>query len=66
MLSRQVAKPLVQLRWRRPRDRRRPAPAFPDSNVPEVAHHILALRAMHEQLDQASPISCGEREEPRR
>ena len=63
LLSRQVAKPLVQLGGaaRAIADGR--PPAFPDSNVPEVAHHILALRAMHEQLDQRFADLVREREE---
>ena len=63
LLSRQVAKPLVQLGGaaRAIADGR--PPAFPDSSVPEVAHHILALRAMHEQLDQRFADLVREREE---
>src|SRR2546430_16932724 len=38
-------------------------PAFPDSRVPEVAQHIVALRDMHEQLDQRFTDLVREREE---
>ncbi|HYR32284.1 MAG TPA: hypothetical protein VEO93_10205, partial [Gemmatimonadales bacterium] len=63
LLSRGVAKPLVQLGGaaRAIADGR--SPAFPDSHVPEVAQHILALRAMHEQLDQRFADLVREREE---
>ncbi|HVH68661.1 MAG TPA: ATP-binding protein [Gemmatimonadales bacterium] len=42
-------------------DRR--APAFPDADVSEIAQHIGALRAMHEQLDQRFTDLVREREE---
>ena len=63
LLSREVLKPLVQLGGaaRAIADAR--PPAFPDSNVPEVAQHIVALRAMHEQLDQRFTDLVREREE---
>ncbi len=63
LLSRGVAKPLVQLGGaaRAIADGR--SPAFPDSHVPEVAQHILALRAMHEQLNQRFADLVREREE---
>ena len=63
LLSREVAKPLVQLGGaaRAIADGRQPA--FPDSSVPEVAQHIVALRAMHEQLDQRFIDLVREREE---
>ena len=63
LLSREVAKPLVQLGGaaRAIADGR--PPAFPDSTVPEVAQHIVALRAMHEQLDQRFTDLVREREE---
>jgi PAS domain S-box-containing protein len=63
LLSREVLKPLVQLGGaaRAIADARRPA--FPDSSIPEVAQHIVALRAMHEQLDQRFADLVREREE---
>ena len=63
LLSKEVAKPLVQLGGaaRAIADGRQPA--FPDSSVPEVAQHIVALRAMHEQLDQRFTDLVREREE---
>ena len=63
LLSREVAKPLVQLgsAARAIADGQRPA--FPDSSVPEVAQHIVALRAMHQQLDQRFTDLVREREE---
>jgi two-component system phosphate regulon sensor histidine kinase PhoR len=63
LLSREVLKPLVQLGGaaRAIADARRPA--FPDSSIPEVAQHIVALRAMHEQLDQRFTDLVREREE---
>jgi two-component system, OmpR family, phosphate regulon sensor histidine kinase PhoR len=41
------------------------APVFPDSRIPEVAEHVLALRAMHEQLAQRFTELQREREETR-
>ena len=63
LLSREVLKPLVQLGGaaRAMADGR--PPAFPDSRVPEVAQHIVALRAMHGQLDQRFTDLVREREE---
>jgi len=63
LLSRQVAKPLVELAGaaRAIADGR--TPRFPDSRVPEVAEHALALRAMHEQLDQRFTELRRDREE---
>jgi PAS domain S-box-containing protein len=63
LLSREVVKPLVQLgEAARAIADGQPA-AFPDSGVPEVAQHILALRAMHEQLEQRFTDLVREREE---
>jgi len=63
LLSQEVAKPLVQLGGaaRAIADGRRPA--FPDSRVPEVAQHIVALRDMNDQLDQRFTDLVREREE---
>ena len=63
IVSREVAKPLVALgdAARAIADGR--PPAFPDARVPEVARHIMALRAMHRQLDQRFADLVREREE---
>jgi two-component system, OmpR family, phosphate regulon sensor histidine kinase PhoR len=63
LVSREVARPLVQLGGaaRAIADGR--VPTFPDSRVPEVAQHIVALRAMHEQLDERFADLRREREE---
>src|SRR3989441_9130369 len=63
LLSREVAKPLVQLGGAAQAIADRRPPGFPDSRVPEVAQHIVALRAMHEQLDQRFTDLVREREE---
>jgi len=63
LLSREVAKPLVQLGGAARAIADGGQPAFPDSSVPEVAEHIVALRAMHEQLDQRFTDLVREREE---
>jgi PAS domain S-box-containing protein len=63
LVSREVAKPLVALgdAARAIADGR--PPTFPDARVPEVAQHIVALRAMHRQLDQRFGDLVREREE---
>ena len=63
IVSRGVARPLVQLgsAARAIADGRRPD--FPDARVPEVAQHVVALRAMHEQLDERFAELVREREE---
>ena len=63
IVSREVARPLVQLgsAARAIADGRRPE--FPDARVPEVAQHVVALRAMHEQLDGRFAELVREREE---
>ena len=63
IVSREVARPLVQLgaAARAIADGRRPE--FPDARVPEVAQHVVALRAMHEQLDERFAELVREREE---
>jgi PAS domain S-box-containing protein len=63
LLSREVVKPLVQLGEAARAIADGQPPAFPDSGVPEVAQHIVALRAMHEQLDQRFTDLVREREE---
>ena len=63
IVSREVAKPLVALgdAARAIADGR--PPEFPNARVPEVARHIMALRAMHQQLDQRFADLVREREE---
>lgn len=63
LLSREVARPLVELgdAARAIADGRQTT--FPGSNVPEIAQHIVALRAMHRQLDQRFLDLVHEREE---
>ncbi|HVH09656.1 MAG TPA: PAS domain-containing protein, partial [Gemmatimonadales bacterium] len=63
LLSRGVARPLVELTAaaRAIADAR--PPRFPDARVPEVAQHVTALRAMHEQLDGRFAELVREREE---
>ena len=63
LLTREVAKPLVQLAGAANAIAAGRTPAFPDSRVPEVAQHSVALRAMHEQLDQRFAELRREREE---
>src|SRR5205823_8843361 len=52
LLSRDVARPLVPLAGAAQAIAAGQPPSFPQSRAPEVAQHILALRAMHEELDQ--------------
>src|SRR5207244_12029060 len=61
--SREVARPLVQLAGAARAIAAGQPPAFPQSRAPEVAQHILALRAMHEELDQRFTELRREREE---
>jgi len=63
LLSREVARPLVQLAGAARAIAAGQPPAFPQSRAPEVAQHILALRAMHEELDQRFTELRREREE---
>src|SRR6266571_8412162 len=63
LLSREVAKPLTQLAAAAHAIADGRAPTFPDSRVPEIAQHSVALRAMHEQLDQRFADLRREREE---
>ena len=39
------------------------SPVFPDSRVPEIAQHVRALRAMHDELDARFAALRREREE---
>jgi len=50
--SRFVARPIVELTAAARAIAEERPPVFPDSGIPEVSRHILALRAMHEELDR--------------
>ncbi len=50
--SRHLARPLVELTAAARAIAEERTPSFPDSSIHEVSRHILALRAMHEQLDR--------------
>jgi signal transduction histidine kinase len=63
LLAREVARPLVQLGGAARAIAEGQPPDFPDASVPEVAQHIVSLRAMHEQLDQRFTDLVREREE---
>src|SRR5207247_10799829 len=64
LLSREVARPLVQLAGAARAIAAGQPPTFPQSRAPEVAQHILALRAMHEELDQRFTELRRQREQP--
>ena len=63
LFSREVARPLVELAGAARAIAAGQAPSFPQSRAPEVAQHILALRAMHEELDLRFAELRREREE---
>jgi len=63
LLSRDVAKPLVQLADAARAIAQGRSPAFPDSTVPEVSRHISALHTMHQELDRRFAELRREREE---
>jgi len=63
LLSRGVAQPLVELTTAAQAIAEGRSPQFPEARVPEVASHVAALRAMHEQLDQRFAELVREREE---
>ena len=63
LLSREVARPLIQLGGAARSIAAGQPPSFPQSRAPEVAEHILALRAMHEELDRRFAELRREREE---
>ena len=63
LLSREVARPLIQLGAAARSIAAGQPPSFPQSRAPEVAEHILALRAMHEELDRRFAELRREREE---
>ncbi|PYP32385.1 MAG: hypothetical protein DMD49_06070, partial [Gemmatimonadetes bacterium] len=62
-LSGTIARPLVQLGTAARAIAAGEAPEFPDARIPEIADHVLALRAMHQQLDQRFAELRREREE---
>ena len=62
-LSTAVARPLVELGAAARAIATGEAPRFPDSQIPEIADHILALRAMHDQLERRFRDLRQEREE---
>jgi signal transduction histidine kinase len=62
-LSRAVARPLVQLAQAAHAIAAGETPSFPASTVPEIADHIFALRAMHDQLIERFAELRREREE---
>jgi two-component system, OmpR family, phosphate regulon sensor histidine kinase PhoR len=62
-LSGAIARQLVQLGDAARAIAAGEAPVFPDSRIPEIAEHVLALRAMHEQLVQRFQDLRQEREE---
>ena len=63
IVSREVARPLVQLGAAARAIANGRPPEFPDARVPEVAQHVVALRDMHEQLDERFAELVREREE---
>jgi signal transduction histidine kinase len=63
LVSRQIARPLVALGGAARAIAAGGEPAFPASRIPEVAQHILALRAMHAQLGERFAELRAEREE---
>jgi signal transduction histidine kinase len=62
-LSGAIARQLVQLGDAARAIAAGEAPVFPDSRIPEIAEHVLALRAMHEQLVERFTDLRQEREE---
>jgi len=65
MLARAVARPLVQLSAAARAIAAGASPDFPGTTVPEVAEHVFALRAMHQQLLDRFTALTREREESR-
>jgi PAS domain S-box-containing protein len=65
LLSRAVARPLEQLTDAARRIAAGAEPVFPDARVVEISEHILALRAMHDQLGERFADLVREREETR-
>jgi signal transduction histidine kinase len=64
-LSATIARPLVELGAAARAIATGEPPRFPDSTVPEIADHILALHAMHDQLERRFRDLRQEREETR-
>ena len=62
-LSGAIARQLVQLGDAARAIAAGEAPLFPDSHIPEIADHVLALHTMHEQLVQRFAELQREREE---
>jgi len=62
-LAATVARPLVELGAAARAIASGETPRFPDSPVPEIADHILALHAMHDQLERRFHDLREEREE---
>lgn len=63
LFARDVAKPLAELSSAARAIAAGQPPTFPDSRVPEVAEHVLALRAMHEELARRFAELRRERED---
>jgi signal transduction histidine kinase len=63
MLSGAVARPLVQLGGAARAIAAGEAPVFPDSRIPEISEHILALHTMHEQMAERFEELRRERQE---
>ena len=63
LLSGAVARPLEQLAHAAQAIASGRPPVFPDSRVPEIAEHVIALHTMHEQLEQRFRDLRREREE---
>ncbi|MBI1967677.1 MAG: PAS domain-containing protein [Gemmatimonadetes bacterium] len=63
LASRTFARPLVRLAVAARDIAAGRPPAFPDSRIPEIAQHILALRNMHEELAARFADLRREREE---
>ena len=63
MLSRTVGRHIVQLGEAARVIAAGETPVFPDTRIPEIAEHVLALRAMHEQLVRRFAELRREREE---
>ena len=65
LVARTIARPLAQL-TEAARDIAAGRPAvFPDARIPELAHHVDALRAMHQELERRFAALRREREESR-
>lgn len=65
LLARVLARPLLQIAGATRDIAAGRGAVFPDSRIPELAHHIDALRGMHEELDNRFAALRREREESR-